>query len=400
MTAPGAGLPRSRCPNCFTALNPAQWAFRCENRDCAEHPDPVLSSFTGVESASRPVMAVNPPPGWRPENGTSCSECSTTTRHEVCPKCHYGLVAGWRLNATTCIALAGARASGKSIYIAVLVKQAELWCERNGQAFLAAEPRTSANYKRLYETPLFEQRGLMPATPSMQVREAPHRDPLVFQIGRYNGVPHLLVIRDVAGEDLENPATPTGPFRFFGNADMVAFLFDPMRLPEIRAQLAGVVQDQRITGGDPVTVLNNLVRLIQGGSSVAAGRISTPLALVVAKFDVLADLAEVEGSPLEDIMDNRGAAYNLDPSLDPAVDVQDLLRLQAEVESLLTKLNARNLLNLAESYFETRQTFAVSALGDHPFSAQSVSVRGIAPFRVLDPLRWALARTATIPFVR
>ena len=397
MTVP-SGMPPSKCPNCFIVLDPWAWAFRCGSGLCAEEPDDTLTAFTGVDSRSRPVTPVTPNGEWRPDQGTSCGKCRKPAQQEVCTRCHYELLPGWRLNTTTCIALAGARTSGKSIYTAVLVKQLELWCEQHGQPFQAADARTSSTYKRLYETPLFEQRKLMAATPSAQVREAPHRDPLVFSIGRYNGVPHLLVIRDVAGEDLENPGTPLAPFRFFALADLVTFMFDPLRLPEIRAQLAGVVQETSMTGADPSAVLTNLIRLIRGGASVGGGQLPTPFALVVAKFDVLADLAEVEGSPLSHIMDNRGAAYNLDPSLEQGVDEDDQQRLEAEVESLLIKLNARNLLNMVQNLFVTHRTFAVSALGDHPFSAQSTNARGIAPFRVLDPVRWALARSGAIPW--
>ena len=389
--------PESRCPNCFSPLPDALWAFRCVNPPCPERLDQVLSAATGSETLLRTVTTVTPNGTWRPEHGVACSACSGATAQEVCPTCHYDLLSGWRLNTTICIALAGARASGKSIYIAVLVKQTELWCARNGRALLPGDARTAEMYHRIYETPLYVQRGLMSPTPSAAVRDSPHRDPLIFQIGIFNGVPHLLVLRDVAGEDLEDPQTPTAPFQFFGAADLVLFLFDPMQVAEIQAQLAGLVPDQRLNGGEPVAVLGNLIRLIRGGSLLGGGRLSTPLALVVAKFDVLAQLADVEGSPLESIMDNRGASYNIDPSLEPHLDAEDLSRLQAEVESLLTKLHAQSLLNLADSAFDIRQTFAVSALGALPYSADRVNFHGIAPFRVLDPLKWAFARRGIIP---
>ena len=397
MSVPQPPRPASSCPNCFAPLLDAQWAFRCVNPPCPERPDHALSAATGSETLLRTVTTVTPDRVWQPDLGAICSACSVATTQEVCPGCHYDLMSGWRLNTTVCVALAGARASGKSIYIAVLVKQAQLWSARNGRVFLPGDARTAEVYQRSYETPLYVQRGLIPPTPSAAVRGSPHRDPLIFQIGSFNGVPHLLVLRDVAGEDLEDPDTPTAPFRFFSAADLVLFLFDPMQVAEIQDQLAGLVPDQRLRGGDPVTVLGNLIRLIRGGPLLGGARLNTQLALVLAKFDVLAQLAEVQGSPLESIMDNRGASYNIDPSLDRHLDLADLARLQAEVESLLTKLHAQSLLNLVENTFTIRQTFAVSALGALPYSADRVNFHGIAPFRVLDPLKWVLARKGTIP---
>lgn len=389
--------PESSCPSCFAPLVDALWAFRCVNPPCPERPDPALSAASGSQVLLRSVTTVVPDGGWHPDHGAVCSVCTVATWQEVCPACHYDLVSGWRRNTTVCIALAGARASGKSSYIAVLVKQAELWAVRNGRAFLPGDARTAEVYRRVYETPLYVQRGLLSPTPSAAVRDAPHRDPLVFQIGTFDGVPHLLVLRDVAGEDLEDPQTPTAPFRFFGAADLVLFLFDPMQVAEIAAQLAGLLPDQRLTGGDPVAVLGNLIRLVRGGPLLGGARLATPLALVLAKFDVLAQLAEVQGSPLESVMDNRGASYNIDPSLDPQLDLDDAARLAAEVESLLARLHGQALLNLVDDSFDTWHTFAVSALGALPYSADRVNVHGIAPFRVLDPLKWVLARRGTIP---
>ncbi len=163
----------------------------------------------------------------------------------------------------------------------------------------------------------------------------------------------------------------------------------------MRGQLDGAVRGQLLPGGDPIEVLRNLVRLMRGGSTFGAA-LRTPLALVVGKFDTLAELADVEGGPLAPVMGNLGASFHLDPSMEPAFLRDDADRLQAELESLLVRLNARSLLNLVDASFVDRRLFAVSALGALPDS-EYVSARGIAPFRVLDPLKWALARTGVIP---
>ncbi|MCW2606751.1 MAG: hypothetical protein JWO60_1444 [Frankiales bacterium] len=388
----------TRCPHCFTQLPEDRYAFRCVGA-CSEEEDRELSISRGSEERHKPVFHVPPVPGTHRDTA-DCLQCSVTSDAEVCPTCHYGLLRGWRWATTTCVAMAGARASGKSIYIGVLVKQAQLWCERYGHALVAPDPRTDEQYTRVYETPLFERRGLIPPTPTAAARLSPQREPLVFDMGQFEGPQglrhHMLVLRDVAGEDLESPATAPGPFRFFGNADVIAFLFDPMRLPEVRGQLDGTVDTQQLQGGDPVEVLRNLIRLMRGGSSFGPA-LTTPLALVVGKFDTLAELADVEGGPMAPVMGNPGATFNLDPSLEPVFLRDDADRLQAELESLLVRLNARSLLNLVDASFEHRRLFAVSALGALPADSESVSARGIAPFRVLDPLKWALSRTGLIP---
>jgi hypothetical protein len=79
----------------------------------------------------------------------------------------------------------------------------------------------------------------------------------------------MLVIRDVAGENLEDPHADPVVFSFFRHADAAFFLFDPMRVKSIRQQLLGVVPEQRSVGGDPYDVLTNLVRIMRGGTGVA-----------------------------------------------------------------------------------------------------------------------------------
>lgn len=388
----------TRCPHCFSELPPDRYAFRCTG-SCAEEVDTALSLARGSEERARPAFDAVPTPGTH-RDSADCPQCRQQSSQEVCPTCHYALLRGWRWCTTTCVAMAGARASGKSIYIGVLVKQAQLWCERYGHALVAPDPRTDEQYQRVYETPLYERRGLMPPTPTAAARLSPQREPLVYGMGQFDGPlgprQHMLVLRDVAGEDLESPSTAPGPFAFFGNADVITFLFDPMRLAEVRGQLEGSVDVGQMQGGDPVDVLRNLVRLMRGGSTFGP-RLTTPLALVVGKFDTLAELADVEGGTLREVMGNPGATFNLDPSMEAHFLRDDADRLQAELESLLVRLNARSLLNLVDASFEHRRMFGVSALGDLPADSESVSVRGIAPFRVLDPLKWALARTGVIP---
>jgi hypothetical protein len=98
----------------------------------------------------------------------------------------------------------------------------------------------------------------------------------------------------------------------------------------------------------------------------------------------------VEGSTWLPVVNNVGAAVNRDPSLDAIYDPDDAELLEAEVEGILADLGAQPLLNYARSNFSTVRLFAISSLGAPPSLANDINPRGIAPFRVLDPLRWVL----------
>ena len=224
--------------------------------------------------------------------------------------------------------------------------------------------------------------------------EVAERTPLLFRLGSVDGRPHVLVIRDVAGEDLENRDIDPEAFGFFRHADLVMVLFDPVRVPAIRQLLTGLVPEQKTLGGDPESVLDNLVRLLRYNRPPE--QIVVPLATVLSKFDTLQLLRDAQTSDWSRIMGNAGAAYQRDTSLDgPDFLPGDADLLQAEVQSLIELLGGRSLLTRVEGDFATWRLFAVSALGAPP-SGSRLHVSGIAPFRCLDPLKWVLARRGVL----
>jgi hypothetical protein len=91
-------------------------------------------------------------------------------------------------------------------------------------------------------------------------------------------------------------------------------------------------------------------------------------------------------------MGNVGAAFCRDPLATMARWVEDDADLlDAEVRGLFDLLSAKPVINMANYDFADRRFFAVSALGRAPSpGGLSLRGRGIAPYRVLDPLRWVM----------
>lgn len=376
----------TKCPRCFSLLHDGQRAFTvARSAGGPRYPDPVASAFCGTYTDSGPIFDVCRPPGHRgalpgPAEATHALGGPVT---EICPVCHMDLPDGWRLGQAICIAMAGARATGKSLYIAVLVKQLQLLCEQLG---VAMEPVTRASaqaYMLNYETPLYEQRGLIPPTPTAHTLAPHQREPLMFSLGVWHGVRRFLVLRDVAGEDLENGDPRAAHFAFFAGSDAVLFMFDPLRVKGIRDQLADLLPAQSHSGADPRSVLTNVLAAIGAG---------TPrLAVICSKFDALLALREVQGSEWSQLMSHAGAAYARDSGPSWAYDKDDGQLLHEEMRSLLQRLHGGSIVAAVENPSSGRalehRYFAVSALG-HPPSGSRVHARGIAPFRCTDPLRW------------
>jgi len=303
----------------------------------------------------------------------------------VSPHTGLELPAGWTEGVTHCIAMAGARASGKSLYTAVVIKQLELLAHRFKRQIRPLDDSTRERYTTHYETPLYVEMRHMAPTPTSSSTDAYQRDPLIFTLGNWpapDGVerPHYLVLRDVAGEDLENHQVPVEDLDFFRYADLIIFLFDPLKVPQISTYLSGLIPHQASLGGNPQDVLDNLQRVL--------GDARPALAVTISKFDTLQKLATLPEGEWRAIMGNEGSSFRRDTGWD--YDTNDQIMLNMEIEALLRHIKADDLLNQIEMLYpdeRRRHYFAVSALGESP-TGEHLSRQGIAPFRTTDPLRW------------
>lgn len=385
----------TRCPSCFQRVPEDLTLGICVSGRCSVDVDTVASSYLGFEVRNGPGVVEQLPPnsprGVRPAINPPCKACREPT-HDSCPACHYIFPPQWREGQATCIAMNGARATGKSLYVAVLVKELSYLMGLVNCTVEFADNRSREKYAEIYEKPLFKARGLMNPTPSSDQADSYTREPLILSLGMVNGIRRYLSIRDVAGEDMENPPARLRPFQFLAHADGVFFMFDPLAVPEIRAKLQDLIPSQLQLGGDPQVVLGNLLRII--------GTESPRLAVILSKFDALQEMRNVDDVQWQSIMSNSGAAFLRDPSLQTArFNSQDGSLLHEEVRSLLYKMEARNLVMSLENPNSGRalnyRFFAVSALGESP-NGQAVHGRGIAPFRCLDPAKWILSETGVL----
>lgn len=374
----------TKCPRCFSLLDGSvyTWALAPPT---TMYRDDVASAYLGARAEIGALLQWNRPPGYGgpPPPPQSVNPNVQAPMVEICPICHFTLPENWRNGQAFCIAMAGARATGKSLYIAVLVKQLQLVCERLGHALEPATRATADAYNANYETPLFVQRGLIPPTPTVLTQNSAQREPLIFSLGAWHGVRRYLVLRDVAGEDMESGDLNAPSFQFFRNADGVFFMFDPLRVQSVRDQLQDLLPPQAVSGGDPRGVLSNVLAAIGPGQP--------RLAVILSKFDALRVLRNVEGSEWSMVMSNAGASYLRDTSDSQQYDEYDGQLLHEEVRSLLTRLGAGSLVAAVENPSTQNRLahrfFVVSALGQPP-SGQRLHSRGIAPFRCVDPVRW------------
>ena len=254
-------------------------------------------------------------------------------------------------------------------------------------------------YNREYYQALFDENITMRGTPPVSAGGAYQRDPLIWDMSGGSLGRLFLVIRDAAGEDLEHIVGRSKTFSFFNRADLVVFLFDPLRLNSIRQVLSGVIPDvdQKRLGVPADKVLANVLNQVE--------RSDVPLALTISKFDSLQQLPQAD-NPLAMPMANPGAQFNRDDTMarsaKPARDAVKMLDrdselLDAELRTLYQDLGQNNVVLLAEQALQSHKIgklrhFAVSALGETPVHNQQLTLRGVSPFRVLDPILWGMAQ--------
>jgi hypothetical protein len=387
----------TRCPSCFVALSDDVAAWVCTSSSCSEQPDELASRLAGFEVANRTIMKYSRPPNvkrWSPPTSVACVACNATTSTRVCPYCHYGpLPDDWHAAGVTCIAMTGARDSGKSVYIAVVVQQLQLLGSRLGLTVDFGNDETKMNFQQYYGRPLLEDRGVLEASPDVHTVGSPTRRPLIFSLGLIGGRRQYVVLRDVAGEALErDSATSALHLGFLANADCVLFMFDPVKVTTIKDLLHDLIPDQLKESGDPRVVLNNVLRLIGYGNP--------RLAVVLAKFDTMELLRKVEGASWSRVMSNSGSAMLRDPSMTGSrYDEADGGLLNEEIRSLLLRLNAADVVNALErptnGHNLRYRYFAISALGES-VRTEKLSSQGIKPFRCLDPVRWTLSSAGVL----
>ena len=127
----------TKCPRCFSIIddNAYLWTVSPNVPGQRRYADRVGSAYHGAPVDIGAMHEVRRPPGYHgplPSSAMEASQALGGPAIEICPVCHFVLPTGWRSGQAICIAMAGARATGKSLYVAVLIKQLEQLCERLG----------------------------------------------------------------------------------------------------------------------------------------------------------------------------------------------------------------------------------------------------------------------------
>lgn len=321
----------------------------------------------------------------------------------ACPHCHHKLPHFFAQRRQHIFSLVGVPASGKSYYLSSLIHDLELELPREfGMPFRDADPSSNAplNDMRMRvftaQTPQEAYIGKTRLQGRLYRKVWRHSRfesmprPFIYNLNK-NEDSHALVLYDNAGEDFEPEHTSiqtTGAGHLLV-ADAILYLFDPTTNPGFRALLKDgkdpQLQNRLHPPGRQALLLAEMEARLRSNLNLPPGqKIHTPLAIIIGKCDTWNQLLGPE--PLLPIITHG--------KLRP----EHLQVNSQRLRELLFRISPHICMN-AEAISDKVSYFAVSSFGSSPIEFHDEGTGQtligpasgmITPFRVTDPVLWAL----------
>lgn len=314
-----------------------------------------------------------------------------------CPQCQYFLPRNIDSTPLLNIAVVGDFASGKSHYIASLIKQ--LREERvvpDDEYFrmVGMTPAIEEWYEQELLSKLFDAHE--PLQQTRPLRPGEKIDPLIYELTFRRSIDHWpktvnLAIHDAAGEDFRTPERIVEFTQHVINAAGLIYLADPVALPEIRKLVERdhphLILSTKMR--PPSVTFNMIIKMIEDFRGLPAGAKLTnlPIAVTLSKADLLK-----KKRPVSDPF-----TFSTNARYQGGVDLLDMAKVQTEVLEVLNNHAGDRSLIPATTTIERKHFLAISATGMSP--DQSGSYPRVEPCRCLDPFLWILHELELIPAV-
>lgn len=327
--------------------------------------------------------------GWIPKNAmANCMRCTDACKRIYCPVVEKEIPNGFLSGPSLPIALIGAKASGKSNYIGVLINEIKkkMTSRFNCSLDICCSEESKHFYDEFYYKPLFSG-YVVPATDAGEI------PPLIFPLrfmDAKNRIKNVATLSfyDTAGENLDTHEGLEIFNRYIPNAKGIVLLLDPLQIPSIRKQLDGKIALPEINT-DVTEILSRVIENIRNVRNIR-GTINIPLALAFTKMDALEqyDILPADSCLREESEHLRRGVFVKSDFESTNNEMRDLLEnfLDDEVVQMMKQFSKYSL-------------FGLSALGSVP-SGKKIGSDTIQPKRVLDPLLWILSEHKYIKTVK
>jgi GTPase SAR1 family protein len=370
-------MEKFNCPYCYKSHNTEDCLLTC--------PQNITGSNRSCDATIRRNQDGLIPSYYK----YHCLYCKDTTRHPqlYCPETEKEIPIDYISMKNFSIALLGAKASGKSNYIGVLINEirTKMTSAYNCSLSITISRETKKAYEDIYYRPLYIEGHTVLATAG---GETP--PPLIYPIrfmDENNKVVNMaaLTFYDTAGENLDDNDVIRKFNNYIMNANGIIMLLDPLQVPAIRKELIkNGFNDLPEQNTETAYVLSRIMDTMRNIKNVK-GQIDIPIALVFTKIDVLEKY---------NVLKDNGWLINESGHINRGVFLKsDFDNTNMEVKDLLERWDGEIIGFLKQ--FKKYAFFGVSALGANP-AGTTIDSMGIRPRRVLDPLLWLLAENGYI----
>lgn len=359
------------CPYCYTEQKLKKMSKCCINDTCAEYSKGTLF----------------------PASTTVCPSCETTLRYACTnPKCKHPIEREeLQCDNPLPIAIIGARFSGKSNYIAVVIKELQIKGNRFGIS-IRANPNTADKYAKEYEKPVYKD--MRPITTTVAATKRIKRDPLVYMFttglngGKKGTFP--LSFYDTAGENMEKSDIDTEEFvDYITYAKGIIILMDPWQIPYVKQSLGDIIPAnmKSAVGLAPYDILERTIRVIRNKATnlKPTQKIDIPIAIAFSKIDSLESAGLID-----EVSCLTRESSHIDARKYSKLEHDDT---NSEIESMLKAFSeeeAERFINLADANFKTYSFFGFSSFGCGVNTNNTIKEK-VKPRRVLDPFLWLLS---------
>lgn len=389
------------CPFCFSNIDLSRLWYQCLNRGngtCKKEVDEARQILT--KSTLETFRTFPPPVNGGP---VRCPACGGQTNLRACPKCHSALPANFDESRSPMLGLVGAKGSGKTVLMTVLVKHLH---DRVGARFGADIMLATDNpdghagvsdYKARRETPLFKGHTLPAGTEKVGTAARQASSPVLLRwrqeeaglMGRRLIKSTMLSFVDAAGEDM-NAVSSAFTLQYLSVCDGLIVILDPFALPGARGMVNLPDVAVAVEEDEPLQVVSNITEMLRIDHRLRAKqKISIPVAVVFTKIDAFFPILD------------RFSPLMTTATQEPAYDDTDGQAVHEHMLALLHQWNAQGIDAHMRLNYKDFRYFGVSALGAEPdYERLTVAPGGVRPHRVEDPVLWLLTKIGTVRTVR
>lgn len=370
------------------------------NLRCKPKPDVMQAAYYGknpeLKAICFPAQAESN--FYMPEIGI-CPMCHQETGTRVCPNCHNTLPSTIDINNDIMLSVIGAKDSGKSSYLGVLMHEIKqrFATSLNGAASLM-DKENMLEYERRYGQYLYPSNaGGMPTRivpvsfRGMENTNMGENRPILcdMKLQKKNffnqiTIPYTFIFYDSIGEIFENQEAMFTMSRHISKSKGIVFLIDPLQIPKVRTMLTrqeikGASNISGSKGNSAAEVLLRVVNLIRAQNRVMESKkIPIPIVVVVSKIDVIKELLPANLWTLRESPHLAMGAY----------DEQDGWNVKEEVYGILHEWGQQDFLKYLEFNFSNVQLCACSSFGNNPNEQGKIQIP--RPHRMEDGLLWLL----------